>query len=71
MTTTAAPALHVQGLERSFKALPVLRGGDFDVPPGTSFALLGSNRAGKTGVERLLSTRIRAGGGAAPVTDCY
>ena len=67
MTTTAAPALHVQGLEKSFKDLPVLRGVDFDVPPGTIFALLGSNGAGKTTVVRILSTLIRADAGSATV----
>ena len=67
MTTTAAPALHVQGLEKSFKDLPVLRGVDFDVPPGTIFALLGSNGAGKTTVVRILSTLLRADAGSATV----
>ncbi len=67
MTTTASPALHVQGLEKSFKDLAVLRGVDFDVPPGTIFALLGSNGAGKTTVVRILSTLLRADAGSATV----
>jgi ABC-type histidine transport system ATPase subunit len=37
---TAAPtlAIHVQGLEKSYKELHVLRGVDFDVPRGSIFA---------------------------------
>ena len=34
MTTQAPPAIRVQGLEKSFKDLHVLRGVDFDVAPG-------------------------------------
>ena len=37
MTTDAA--IHVLGLQKSFKDLHVLRGVDFDVAPGTIFAL--------------------------------
>jgi ABC-2 type transport system ATP-binding protein len=39
------PAIHVQGLEKSYKKLEVLRGVDFDVARGSIFALLGSNGA--------------------------
>jgi ABC-type sugar transport system ATPase subunit len=39
-------AVHVQGLEKSYKQLHVLRGVDFDVARGGIFALLGSNGAG-------------------------
>jgi ABC-2 type transport system ATP-binding protein len=45
----------------------VLRGVDFDVAPGSIFALLGSNGAGKTTVIKILSTLIKADGGAAVV----
>ena len=64
MTTQA---IHVQGLEKSFKELHVLRGVDFDVAPGTIFALLGSNGAGKTTVVRILSTLLRADAGTATI----
>jgi ABC-2 type transport system ATP-binding protein len=37
------PAIHVQGLEQSFKQLAVLRGVDVDVVRCSIFALLGSN----------------------------
>jgi ABC-2 type transport system ATP-binding protein len=61
------PAVHVQGLEKSFKELHVLRGVDFDIARGTIFALLGSNGAGKTTVVNILSTLLRADAGTASV----
>ena len=62
-------AIHVQGLEKSFKELKVLRGVDFDVARGSIFALLGSNGAGKTTVIKILSTLLRADAGSARVND--
>jgi len=61
------PAIRVQGLEKSFKQLHVLRGVDFDVEPGSIFALLGSNGAGKTTIVRILSTLLRPDAGTATV----
>jgi ABC-2 type transport system ATP-binding protein len=60
-------AVHVRGLEKSYKELQVLRGVDFDVARGSIFALLGSNGAGKTTVVRILSTLLRADAGTAVV----
>jgi ABC-2 type transport system ATP-binding protein len=57
----------VQGLEKSYKELHVLRGVDFDVAPGSIFALLGSNGAGKTTIVRILTTLLRADAGTAAV----
>ena len=65
MTTTQA--IHVQGLEKAYRELEVLRGVDFDVPRGSIFALLGSNGAGKTTVVRILSTLLKADAGTASV----
>ncbi|GAA2383573.1 ABC transporter ATP-binding protein [Dactylosporangium salmoneum] len=62
-----APAIHVQGLRKSFKDLEVLRGVDFDVAAGSIFALLGSNGAGKTTVIRILATLLKADAGTASV----
>ena len=62
-----APAIRVQGLEKSFRQLHVLRGVDFDVEPGSIFALLGSNGAGKTTIVRILSTLLRPDAGTATV----
>ncbi|SHN47208.1 ABC transporter ATP-binding protein [Cryptosporangium aurantiacum] len=69
MSTTQAqgPAIHVQGLTKSFGKLEVLRGVDFDVARGSIFALLGSNGAGKTTAIRILSTLAKADAGAAVV----
>ena len=64
MTTQA---IHVQGLEKSYKELRVLRGVDFGVARGSIFALLGSNGAGKTTVVRILSTLLKADAGTARV----
>jgi ABC-2 type transport system ATP-binding protein len=61
------PAIHVQGLEKSYKTLKVLRGVDFDVARGSIFALLGSNGAGKTTVVKILSTLLKAHAGTASV----
>jgi ABC-2 type transport system ATP-binding protein len=67
MTPSPGPALEVQGLEKSYRELHVLRGVDFDVPRGSIFALLGSNGAGKTTIVKILSTLLRADAGTARV----
>ncbi|MET1005435.1 MAG: ATP-binding cassette domain-containing protein [Propionibacteriaceae bacterium] len=66
MTTDAA--IRVEGLQKSFQDLDVLRGVDFDVAPGSIFALLGSNGAGKTTLVRILSTLLKQDGGVASVS---
>ena len=60
-------AIQVQGLEKSYKTVRVLRGVDFDVERGSIFALLGSNGAGKTTVVKILSTLLKADAGTATV----
>ena len=60
-------AIHVTGLEKSYKSLEVLRGVDFEVARGNIFALLGSNGAGKTTVIKILSTLLKADAGTASV----
>jgi ABC-2 type transport system ATP-binding protein len=69
MTVTAPPVepIRVQGLEKSYKDLRVLRGVDFGVARGSIFALLGSNGAGKTTVVKILSTLLKADAGTATV----
>jgi ABC-2 type transport system ATP-binding protein len=64
---TTGAAIRVQGLEKSYKKLEVLRGVDFDVAPGSIFALIGSNGAGKTTVVNILSTLLSADAGTAGV----
>ncbi|WOH18442.1 ATP-binding cassette domain-containing protein [Paenarthrobacter sp. GOM3] len=60
-------AISVQGIEKSYKDLHVLRGVDFEVASGSIFALLGSNGAGKTTMVKILSTLLKADGGTAAV----
>jgi ABC-2 type transport system ATP-binding protein len=61
------PAIQVHGLHKSYKALQVLKGVDFEVARGSIFALLGSNGAGKTTILRILSTLLRPDDGTALV----
>jgi ABC-2 type transport system ATP-binding protein len=67
MTAQQAPAIRVQDLEKSYGELHVLRGVDFVVAPGSIFALLGSNGAGKTTAVKILSTLLDADAGTAGV----
>jgi ABC-2 type transport system ATP-binding protein len=61
------PAIEVRGLRKSYKAVQVLKGVDFDVAHGSIFALLGSNGAGKTTIVRILSTLLKPDDGTARV----
>ena len=67
LTAQPVQAIHVQGLEKSYKKLRALRGVDFDVARGSIFALLGSNGAGKTTVVKILSTLLKPDAGTATV----
>ena len=64
---TLEAAIHVQGVEKSFQDVHVLRGVDLVVAAGTIVALLGSNGAGKTTLVRILSTLLKADAGTAVV----
>lgn len=64
---TAAAAIAVRGLEKSFGSLHVLRGVDLEVQRGSITALLGSNGAGKTTVVRILATLAKPDVGTASV----
>ena len=68
ITSVPRPAVQVEGLQKSYKELHVLRGVDFDIAQGSIFALLGSNGAGKTTVIRILSTLLKADAGTPPST---
>ncbi|MEU5958601.1 ATP-binding cassette domain-containing protein [Streptomyces sp. NPDC047525] len=65
--TQQAHPIRVQGLEKSYKDLSVLRGVDLAVSRGSIFALLGSNGAGKTTLVKILSTLLGADAGTATV----
>ncbi len=67
MTAQPVEAIRVQGLEKSYPKLKVLRGVDFGVARGTILALLGSNGAGKTTVVKILTTLLTADAGAVTV----
>jgi ABC-2 type transport system ATP-binding protein len=60
-------SIHVQGLQKSYKKLHVLKGVDFEVEQGSIFALLGSNGAGKTTIVKILTTLLKPDGGTAAV----
>ena len=60
-------AIQVNGLQKSYKNLHVLKGVDFEVEKGSIFALLGSNGAGKTTIVKILTTLLKQDGGTAAV----
>ncbi|HEY8317796.1 MAG TPA: ATP-binding cassette domain-containing protein [Amnibacterium sp.] len=64
---SATVAIRTSGIEKSFKAVPVLRGVDLEIQAGSIVALLGSNGAGKTTLIRILSTLLKPDGGTATV----
>ncbi|MFG1812133.1 ATP-binding cassette domain-containing protein [Kribbella sp. NPDC049174] len=64
MTSSAITA---SGLRKAYKDKVVLDGIDLDVPAGTVFSLLGPNGAGKTTTVNVLTTLIKADGGAVRV----
>ncbi len=57
------PVIEVQGLEKSFKDVHVLRGVNLEIARGSIFALLGSNGSGKTTTVKILSTLLKADAG--------
>jgi len=62
-------AIQVNGLQKSYKKLHVLKGVDFEVEKGSIFALLGSNGAGKTTIVKILTTLLKQDSGTATVND--
>lgn len=60
-------AIQVNGLQKSYKQLHVLKGVEFEVAKGTVFALLGSNGAGKTTIIKILTTLLKQDSGTAAV----
>ncbi|MEV8317131.1 ATP-binding cassette domain-containing protein [Streptomyces sp. NPDC059900] len=69
--TSAPAAIEATALTKTYgsgdRAVPVLRGIDLRVPPGTVFALLGPNGAGKTTAVRILTTLTAPDTGTARV----
>jgi len=62
-------AIQVEGLQKSYKQLHVLKGVDFAVKKGSIFALLGSNGAGKTTIVKILTTLLKQDSGTATVNS--
>jgi ABC-2 type transport system ATP-binding protein len=60
-------AIQVNGLQKSYQKLHVLKGVDFEVKKGSIFALLGSNGAGKTTIIKILTTLLKQDSGTATV----
>lgn len=60
-------AIQVNGLQKSYKKVHVLKGVDFEVEKGSIFALLGSNGAGKTTIVKILTTLLKQDSGTAAV----
>ena len=60
-------SIQVNGLQKSYKQLHVLKGVDLEVEKGSIFALLGSNGAGKTTIVKILSTLLKQDSGTAVV----
>jgi ABC-2 type transport system ATP-binding protein len=58
-------SIQVEGLQKSYKQVHVLKGVDFEVEKGSIFALLGSNGAGKTTIIKILTTLLKPDGGTA------
>jgi branched-chain amino acid transport system ATP-binding protein len=56
--------LDVKGLRAGYGDVPVLRGIDLSIPPGSITALIGANGAGKTTLLRTISAIIRAEAGS-------
>ncbi|HSW98790.1 MAG TPA: ATP-binding cassette domain-containing protein [Candidatus Saccharimonadales bacterium] len=61
------PAITIEGVKKSYKNVPVLKGVSLQVPRGSIYALLGSNGAGKTTTINILSTLLLADAGTACV----
>lgn len=63
-----SPAIAVNGLEKSYNSLKVLKKIHFTVHKGSIFALLGSNGAGKTTVIKILTTLLKPDKGSAYIS---
>ena len=67
---SAAPAIIVNGLYKSYGSVQALAGVDLQVARGTVLGLLGPNGAGKTTLVRVLTTLLKPDAGSAQVLGC-
>lgn len=56
-------SIKVNGLQKSYRQLHVLRDVNFEVEQGSIFALLGSNGSGKTTIVKILTTLLKQDSG--------
>lgn len=59
----AISALKVEGLQKAFGGVPVLKSISFEVPPGHVAALAGENGAGKSTLMKIISGQLKADAG--------
>ena len=62
-TTTAAPAIRADGLQRSFGDTLAIADLDLEVDEGAVFGLVGPDGAGKSTLIRMLATVLRPDAG--------
>ena len=63
------PIIYVKDLKKSYHDKEVLKGVNLQVAPGSVFALLGSNGAGKTTIINILTTLLQADSGSLQVAE--
>lgn len=63
----AAPLLECSGITKSFGGVPVLKGVDLRLEPGTVTALAGENGAGKSTLMKIISGQYSADSGTVAV----
>ena len=62
-----APAIHMEGIEKSFGAIKANRGASLEVTPGEIHALVGENGAGKSTLMRILGGLMKPDAGKVEV----
>src|SRR5919204_366915 len=62
-----APAIHMEGIDKSFGAIKANRGASLEVTPGEIHALVGENGAGKSTLMRILGGLMKPDAGKVEV----
>ncbi len=70
LQSAIAPAIHVDGLTRSFPGVRAVDGLSFDVSAGEIFGLVGPDGAGKTTTLRMLAGILPPHAGTASIAGC-